>query len=76
MTNSERCPLCSCYHAGDGMQPCPNYFQLRDALFGSAEVELSEREAATLRWLAGIADGETRAALASIFEKSRRVVRN
>lgn len=67
----QRCGLCGCFHRGDGMQLCPNYYPLRDALFDSAEVELNDREASALRWLAGAADWETRAALVSLFNKAR-----
>lgn len=71
MNNRTLCPLCGCYHLGDGLQPCPNYDPLRDVLFDNAEVELSEQEASALRWLAGTADWQTRDALVSLFRKAR-----
>lgn len=57
----ERCALCgnSCPAVRLGpiateLAPrCPNYYGLREALFGSAEVELTETENASLRWLSG-----------------------
>lgn len=73
-TERSQCPVCRCFHP-NGVKPCPNYDQLHDALFDGAEVELSESEASTLRWLAGTADWQTRESLVSLIHKARGIRR-
>ena len=72
MNDRSQCPLCKCYHFDTEVSPCLDEPSLRNALFGKAEIELTEPEALALLWLASISDSYLREALLSLFQKARR----
>lgn len=70
----KRCPRCNSYCPAmrdpSGLMLCPNYYPLRDALFPSGIESIPEPEDRILRWLAGMADQTTQAALISLFARA------